>query len=640
MSTSTAELDDESTATETPASVTEPRRRLSNNVLVDVLIVVAVVVFWIVSTSWRPWDLFDRAGFSSDFYDEQARSLLRGRLAVDPEVAGPEGFLVDGKTFLYYGPFLAVVRMPLMLFGDLFVARLVRISMLIALVVLGRWSARLARAGGRLVAPDAGSGTGRHAIGAFVAAMLFSPALFAAGWVSVYHETELWALTLAVIALTLILEWGARGFDDRTRLLWSCAATLAATMTRAPIGLGVAFGLGLCGLWLVLRERRSSPGAIAVAGGVVPLLVHALVNRAKFGTWLSVPGDRQVLSLVDADRATWFAENGGSFFNVGFLPTTVIQYLRPDTIRFERLVPGIRYGPLAENYGSADVETVTPASSLLVSCTLLALLAVVGLWWLIRRGARLWLLMVGAAIVGAAPTFLIGFVANRYLIDMMPPLAVAGAAGTWGIARWPRRTVVVGLVALLGIWGIWVNASLATWAVELKSAGFTELRSDIDHRIFGGGAVDVVDLDPSDVPRDGVVGLTADCGGVYIAEQGRWVDLDRGSGRGAVAGVAAEPAVGDAVVLAQGSTWSVVLRSGDERATVVFDAPVEVDDFSISLPDRDEHAYRVVADPITGEAIVTVADQTVLLPRSVLDAGGLDTGAATSELCVELASRR
>ena len=115
---------------------------MSADTVVWIITVVAVVVFWLVATSWRPWQLFDRAGFSADFYDEQARAFWHGRLAVDPAIPGPEGFVVDGKTYLYYGPFLSLVRMPLMLFGDLFVGRLVRVSMLIAVVVLCRWSAR------------------------------------------------------------------------------------------------------------------------------------------------------------------------------------------------------------------------------------------------------------------------------------------------------------------------------------------------------------------------------------------------------------------------------------------------------------------------------------------------------------------
>ena len=119
-------------------------------------------------------------------------------LAVDPAVPGPEGFLIDGNTYLYYGPFLSVVRMPFQLFGDFFTARLVRVSMLIAVVVLCRWAARLARAARSVVHPS--EGHDRWAVGMFTAAVAFSPALFAAGWISVYNETELWAFTLALVS--------------------------------------------------------------------------------------------------------------------------------------------------------------------------------------------------------------------------------------------------------------------------------------------------------------------------------------------------------------------------------------------------------------------------------------------------------
>ena len=49
----------------------------------------------------------------------------------------------------------------------------------------------------------------------FTAAVGLSPALFAAGWISVYNETELWAFTLALVSVTLIVEW-ARHRGSRT----------------------------------------------------------------------------------------------------------------------------------------------------------------------------------------------------------------------------------------------------------------------------------------------------------------------------------------------------------------------------------------------------------------------------------------
>ena len=594
---------------------------------------VAVASFWMISTAGRPWDLFARAGFSSDFHDEQARVFLRGRIAVDPAVPGPEGFLIDGATYLYYGPFLAIARMPLVLFGDLFVGRLVRVSMLVALVVLARWADRLATVARRSVRPSSNASWPRVA---FVAAVLASPALFASGWISVYNETELWALALAVVTVTLTVEWAADGFTNGRTVVMAGGAALATTLTRAPIGFGVSFALGVCGLVLVWRSRRDTSARpvalLAVGAGVLPLVAHMLVNLAKFGTLMSVPGDRQLLSLTSVARAEFFERTGGSFFSLRFLPTTMAQYLRPDTIRFERLVPGIRYGPLAPDYADFPVESTTPASSITVSALLLIVLAAIGLVWLVRRRALTWLTVFVATSLGALPTFLIGFVANRYLIDMLPPLIVAAAIGVWLLADLERRQVVQGGVVVLAVWGLWVNASLAIWNIGYKTVGFTEARYSLDDTILGGGHRSLVPIDESTpVPRDGIVGVTSDCSGVWIAEQGRWVALDRPNGvRQATGAVDADG------VLAAGVNWKLtvegfdsstphaIFRSGD---VVMIDQSFETGDgrFTITVDSIENfffaevgnEAFFLPGDVVGGDVDIR-ADMSAPIPQSAL----------------------
>lgn len=594
---------------------------------------IAVVVFWLISTEGRPWDLLSRAGFSSDFYDEQARVFLRGRIAVDPVVPGPEGFLIGGSTYLYYGPFLAVVRMPLMLFGDLFVGRLVRVSMLIALVVLARWADRLAIVTRRTVRPSSDATWPRVA---FVAAVLASPALFASGWITVYNETELWALALAVVTVTLTAEWAADGFVHRRTLILAGAAALATTLTRAPIGFGVSFALGVCGLVLLWRARRVASGRpkalLAISAGLVPLVAHMLINLAKFGSLMSVPGDRQVLSLTSPARAAFFERTGGSFFSPRFLPTTLAQYLRPDTIRFERLVPGIRYGPLAPDYADFPVESTTPASSITVSALLLVLLAVIGLVWLVRHRALTWLTIVVATSLGALPTFLIGFIANRYLIDMLPPLIAAAAVGIWLLADVERQQVVRIGVAVLAAWGLWVNASLAIWNIGYKTVGFTEARFALDDTFFGGGHDSLVTIDETtSVPRDGIVGVTNDCSGVWIAEQGRWVALDRPDGVRQATG-----ALDDDGILAAGVDWQLsveglassapraILTSGD---VVVLDQPLDSGSGSYTITvdaienfffaQIGDEAFFLSGDVVSGDVDIRV-DRSAPMPQSAL----------------------
>ena len=82
---------------------------------------------------------------------------------------------------------------------------------------------------------------------------------------------------------------------------------------------------------------------------------------------------------------------------------------------------------LAADRGSYPMETITASASLTTSATLLLVAAVVGVA-LIVRGRRWPLLaLVGGGAIAAAPTFTIGFIGNRYLVDMLPMLLVPAA---------------------------------------------------------------------------------------------------------------------------------------------------------------------------------------------------------------------
>ena len=62
-------------------------------------------------------------GFASNFYDLQARALLDGHLWVPDQSLGIEGFVVDGHTYMYFPPFPALLRVPVLLLTDRFDGR-------------------------------------------------------------------------------------------------------------------------------------------------------------------------------------------------------------------------------------------------------------------------------------------------------------------------------------------------------------------------------------------------------------------------------------------------------------------------------------------------------------------------------------
>lgn len=490
------------------------------------VVMAATVLFLLLVCRWQPWTLFDRAGFSNDFYDEQARAFWRLRLDVPAEVAGPEGFLIDGRTYLYFGPFLAVLRMPFVVLGDWVDERLVRVSMIVAYVLSCLGALRLLHAvAARMHRPV----TPRRAAW-FAALVAAGPTLSAAGWDSVYHETELWALALFLLALAAALELAAA---PTTRAVTVCGVLTAATvLTRASIGYGAVVALLAVAVAVFRRHRAMSLPIIAWAVG--GLAASVLLNVAKFGTLIDLPAERQVLTLQDPGRAEWFAGNGGSFFSPRFLPTTVVHYLRPDAVRVERLVPFVRFGPLATEYGDYPLEGNTPSSSLPVTAGALVALAAIGGVMAVRRRHRWAVPALAAAGVAAAPTLLIGFVAQRYLIDLLPmvlvpaAIAVAGLSATGSrVWRGARRALTLALC-----WSVVANVAFATWISELKNPRFTAVRYAIDGTLFDGPPPGVVALsDVRSVPRDGVVAIDGGCAGLYIAEQGSWVPLERADGR-------------------------------------------------------------------------------------------------------------
>ena len=600
----------------------------------------ATAIFLLVVCRGRPWELFARGGFSTDFYDAQAQAFLRGRLDVPANIPGPEGFLIDGKTYLYYGPTLAVLRMPFAVFGHWVDGRLSLVSMVIAFFMACTATFHLSRRIGSLLG---GGSPRRHA--ALVAAVACSPALSLAGWNSVYDETEMWAFALFLItAIAALRMWEN---PSRRTVIVAVALGCTTVFTRSSVGLGALGAVALVGALLWRRHRRAAIAAgLGAVGGV---LLNVVLNLAKFGTLFDLPAGRQLLSLQNPERAAWFAGNGGSFFSPRFLPTTVVQYLRPDALRFERLMPFVRFGPAAREFGSYPLEANTPASSLPSSATLLFLLALVGAWVVIRRRSWPLLALWMGALAAAAPSFLIGFIANRYLTDMLPALVIPAAAAVAVVTLpdWAAGRASRWLVVALTVWGVWVNVSLAVWTQNLKEPGFTEMRYGIDDALFGGTPPSVIDLVRGvDAPRDGIVAIDGECDGLYIAEQRGWVPLELANGVRRIEGLG-DPAGGPLSVTAAEGTIEIVVSGSDATATY---RPIDGDPVvgtAVSLVDRGLFV-TIESDPVTGHLTITIAGRPALfafatpnLSEATLSPSFVvDHTTRTTPICDDLQARR
>jgi hypothetical protein len=360
-------------------------------------------------------------------------------------------------------------------------------------------------------------------------------------------------------------------------------------------------------------------------------VLHVVLNLVRFGTFFDLPGDRQVLTLLDADRAAWFAGNDNTFFGLGFLPTTIVHYLRPDAFAVERLAPFIRFGPRAHEFGSYPLESNTPASSLTASATLLVVLAAIGAVIAVRhRHSRLLALLAGA-VVAAGPTLAIGFTANRYLVDLLPGLVVLGAVATADFhAR--RRTAAIVAVGALTFWGAWINTALATWLGQIDRPGYTALRYELDDALFAGAPPSVVSIDPDEpVPRDGIVGIDGPCDGLYIATGDNWVALELADGIRRLEG-SFDPTI-DAIVLF-GPEQERITITPNTRGDALVAAHQRSDGTMIEGDaidwDGDDVHVEIVSDPVSGALgrglEVWIDGRSVLRDFAVPDLTGLTSG--------------
>lgn len=500
----------------------------------------AVVVFWLLATCFQPWQLFDRGPYTSDFYDVQARSLVQGHFDIPANVAGIEGFVIDGKTQIYFGIGPAIMRLPFSGLSDVFDRRLSLLSELLAVSVLGLAAARLLKRAQSLVA-DAPMGSPWW-FGAFAAvSTLGTPILFFASSPVVYHEAELWGAAAGLAGLDLVLRW----WREPTRRHLIEAVTLAtfAVACRPSSGLSPAVALGVFGLMLAWRRRWTLALAVLI-GSVIPLLAFAIVNWARFGSLFSVPFPLQVFSQFNVDRQAMLRDNNGSFFGIGFAPTNIGRYLSPFAVSFERLFPFVAWPSKATVYGGVTFDTIDHSGSIITGAPTLVPLAFIGAWWTVRRDqTRQWTVIALAALISTVSTLTIAYVAHRYLADLLPPLIVLAAAGIWCAARtlqnrpnWMKRAVSV-VLALLFVFGFWNQLGLAVLSrafsilpTQSNSQAMVELQYSVDEWLFGGAPPDVIRITEGPLPSDvtsGTIAILGDCDAVYRFDGYGWGPIER-----------------------------------------------------------------------------------------------------------------
>jgi hypothetical protein len=632
------------------------RRRFTVAVLVA-LVIVGVPFLWVL---WDLWTgTFDplRQFSPSNFYDLQARAMFAGHLYVPNGSLGIEAFVHGGHQYTYFGLFPSILRMPVLLFTHSLDGRLTPISILLAWMVTGLFSALLLWRVRLMIRGDALIGRAEAACCGIVVGALSggSVLVYLAGYPRVSHEDLAWSVALtigAAFALLGVLErpsWG--------RVMVTGAFVLGTNLNRAPTAYACDIAAGLVAVWfaLGLGGAESRRWALPTLGaGVVPLAVGCVVNWSKFGMLFGFSEADQVWTQVNAHRRAFLASNGGSSFALKFLPSTLAAYFRPNGLHLQSVFPYITLptGP-ASPVGSVVLDQTYPTASIPASMPLLFLLSCWGVVTAFRPHpvgrAGVMRLLLAATAMATAGVLLFGYIADRYLADFLPFLALAGMIGLVDLWRRidarrvrpggrARSMGVVLLVAVLvlGLFSVWANLGAAITPSGLWTSSQAMNFVSFQKKVSGGSIESLVRHGPT-LPYfapQGTLFAAGDCSGLYLStgfsystvpgqqlQHETWVPVEQGPGINHVIAVefnrTVRPSDKPLVLLTYGKSSLVLIPTGTDQVQLAVEDPGAP---SVTWPSAS--AAPVPVQPHTGYEIEAMTDPNL----TAIVAGGMGVG--------------
>jgi hypothetical protein len=537
---------------------------------------VALVVFgWLITRGSGHVLATDPLG--SNFYDAQATGLLHGHWDVPRHVLGVDGFQVGSKYYMYFGVWPSLLRMPVLAgFGSLS-GRLTVPSMLLAFVVLLGGAAALYWRIRSLVRSDEPCSR-LEAVVAGVAVFTVgcgTTALYLASHAFVYHEAILWAVAWSVLAYERVIAFAQR--PSRARIALAGVFATLSILSRVSVGVGPVIALAIIAaielLRVFVRRGRSEAddattrpmiarverAGVRDASGrtwffatttavVVPAIAYMWMNISRFGTPFGIPWRSQVIAQASRQHRAMLDANGGSLFGIKLVPSTLLQAIRPDALGWSPVFPWLTFQRFPTTVvGDAVFNKLDFTSSVTASMPVFVLLGVVGavavVWTRFARSRELALLrapLIGAA-VGAAVALAFTYVAARYLGDWIPLLTLAGFAGLQVLLvrratsqhrlRW---NAVLAAVALVAVFGVWVNFSLGLLNQRLyqpSSASQQAAMLAFQYRVsdaLGTGTPDLVESSrlPTGRGRAGSTWIVGDCDALYWSDGRSWLPVE------------------------------------------------------------------------------------------------------------------
>jgi len=258
-----------------------------------VVVGLSVLIWIIATTGGRQVFVKEVLG---DAFDSQAEHFLHGNVDVDANAIRWEAMIVAGKTRMYFGPFPALLRIPMNLAYPTGRGAWSRASGFLAgELVLLAFAGLLSRA----LSKSSLSLSVRNWLGTFclIGFVFATPVLFLLGNLSIYSEAILWALAWSTAGL--FFAWRAQESEGATLILSLLGFSFSAAFALLS---RVTYGgpLVLIALFLVIQllRRKQYRRLLAL---LIPLAIgvafHCLVSYARFGTFSGIRFDYYINSV-------------------------------------------------------------------------------------------------------------------------------------------------------------------------------------------------------------------------------------------------------------------------------------------------------------------------------------------------------
>ena len=304
----------------------------------ELAILAFMVVYYSALMTGLRFDLLRPLSFGMTF-NSMLDYMLHGRFDVDPLAVGLEGYGRDGRVYAYWGPFCALLRLPLLAIPGGLQLDVTVLSCVAAVCVSGWVKLKAVLFLRRHTPPSPATA---FLFICLIAYFILAGPQIAYSVPSIYQEPVAWAYTLAAIFVCSAV----RGLVRRTfstGLLSAMAVSAAlALLTRASTGIGLYAALAFLLLVLLFQSASASrrpvsglfaalfsgcilvPSLIAIAGAVIT----GTVNYYRWGnpfTFQNFPG--YLFLAIYPDRLQRYLDYG--FFNLSRIPFSLMYFFVP-----------------------------------------------------------------------------------------------------------------------------------------------------------------------------------------------------------------------------------------------------------------------------------------------------------------------